>query len=129
MAALDAHVFVALGHIFLIVPFLIYVGIERAAVPGYIYTALLATGAMIFLYHGYKAFIRVAKGSPYAWVNIIHAAFIAPLLLFIGFKGRDSPRYAYELLLMVGFAGLGYHLFSLIRSIQVYNNEISSNKA
>jgi hypothetical protein len=129
MAALDAHVFVALGHIFLIVPFLIYIGIERAAVPGYIYTALLATGAMIFLYHGYKAFIRVAKNSPYAWVNIIHVAFIAPLLLFIGFKGRDSPRYAYELLLMTGFAALGYHLFSLIRSIQVYNNDIQNKAA
>jgi hypothetical protein len=119
--AVDSHVFIALTHILLFVPFLLYVGIERMSVPGYVYTILLALGAIVFIYHAYKAFVRLTHGSPYAWVNIVHAAIIGPLMFFIGFKGRDTPRWAYELLLMVGFAGLGYHLFSLIRSLQVYN--------
>ena len=117
---IDSHVFVAIAHIVLFVPFLLYVGIQRAAVPNWVYTLLLSIGSLIFVYHGWKAFIRVSTASPYAWVNIIHAAAIAPLLVFIGYKGRDTPRYAYEILMMVGFAGLGYHLYSLVRGLQVH---------
>ncbi len=119
-ATIDSHVFIALGHLIFIAPFFLYVGFQRSNTPLWIYTLLIALGAMILFYHGYKAFIRVAAGSPYAWVNIIHVAFVAPLLLLIGLKGRDAPRYAYELLIMVGFAALGYHLYSLIRGLQVY---------
>lgn len=119
--AVDSHVFIALAHIVIFVPFLLYVGIQRMSIPGWVYTLLLALGSVVFIYHSYKAFIRITKGSPYAWVNLIHAAIIGPLMFYIGFKGRDTPRWGYELLLMVGFAGLGYHLFSLIRALQVYN--------
>ncbi len=125
MAAIDAHVFIALMHILFIAPFFLYVGIQRVSVPNWTYTLLLAVGAIVFVYHGWKSFIRVANASPYAWVNLIHVAVVAPLLLFIGFKGRDSPRFAYELLLMVGFAALGYHLYSLIREIQVYYMDLA----
>ena len=121
--AVDPHIMLAVGHILIIAPFLLYVGIQRAAVPGWIFTTLLVLGAVLFLYHGYRAYIRIIKSSPYAWVNMIHAIIVAPLLLYIGFKGRESPRYAYELLLMVGFAALGYHLYSLIVSMQVHNNQ------
>jgi hypothetical protein len=125
MAAIDAHVFIALMHILFIAPFFLYVGIQRASVPNWTYTLLLGVGAIVFIYHGWKSFIRVANASPYAWVNLIHVAVVAPLLLYIGFKGRDSPRFAYELLLMVGFAALGYHLYSLIREIQVYYMDLA----
>ena len=121
--AVDPHIMLAVGHILIIAPFLLYVGIQRAAIPGWIYTLLLVLGGVLFLYHGYRAYIRIIKASPYAWVNLIHAIIVAPLLLYIGFKGRESPRYAYELLLMVGFAALGYHLYSLIVSMQVHNNQ------
>lgn len=121
--AVDPHIMLAVSHILIIAPFLLYVGIQRAAIPGWIYTLLLVLGAFIFLYHGYKAYIRIIKGSTYAWVNLIHVIIVAPLLLFIGFKGRESPRYAYELLLMVGFAALGYHLYSLVVSMQIHNNQ------
>ncbi len=117
---IDSHVFIAIAHIVLFVPFLLYVGIQRASIPNWVYTLLLSMGSLIFVYHGWKAFVRVSAASPYAWVNIIHAAAIAPLLVFIGYKGRDTPRYAYEILLMVGFAGLGYHLYSLVRGLQVH---------
>ena len=38
---------------------------------------------------------------------------VAPLLLWIGYYGKETSRAAYELLLMTGFAALGYHLYSL----------------
>ncbi len=120
--AVDPHIMLAVGHILVIAPFLLYVGIQRAAVPGWIFTTLLVLGAVLFLYHGYRAYIRIIKSSPYAWVNLVHAMIVAPLLMYIGFKGRESPRYAYELLLMVAFAALGYHLYSLVISLQIHNN-------
>ena len=120
--AVDPHVMLAVGHILIIAPFFLYVGIQRAAVPGWIFTLLLVLGAVLFLYHAYRAYIRIIKSSPYAWVNLVHAIIVAPLLLYIGFKGRESPRYAYELLLMVAFAALGYHLYSLVVSLQIHNN-------
>ena len=82
-ATIDSHVFIALGHLLFIAPFLLYVGFQRSNNPMWIYTLLIALGFMILFYHGYKSFVRVAAGSPYAWVNIIHVAIIAPLLLLI----------------------------------------------
>jgi hypothetical protein len=38
-------------------------------------------------------------------------------LIYLGFKGMDTPRYAYELLLMIAFAAGGYHLYSLIQQM------------
>jgi len=61
--------------------------------------------------------IRARVLSPNLWINVIHVLFVAPLLVYIGFMAKNTPRPAYELLAMVGFAALGYHLYSLILSI------------
>ena len=55
--------------------------------------------------------------NPSIWVNLIHMLVIAPLLLWIGYYGKETSRAAYELLLMTGFAALGYHLYSLILEV------------
>ena len=52
-------------------------------------------------------------GDSSLWVNLIHMLVVAPLLLWIGYYGKETSRAAYELLLMTGFAALGYHLYSL----------------
>lgn len=39
---------------------------------------------------------------------------IAPLLLYIGYYGKNTPRAAFELILMLAFAGFGYHTYSLM---------------
>jgi uncharacterized protein with PQ loop repeat len=38
---------------------------------------------------------------------------IASLLLWIGYYGKNTGRIAFEMLLMLGFSALGYHLYSL----------------
>lgn len=112
---------IALGHVLILTPALLYVAFTRSNNPAWVYTTLLVVGILILVYHGYKSFVRVMQRSPYAWVNIIHTFIIAPLLIYIGFYGRDSPRSSYELLAMVGFAGLGYHLYSMITMLQIHD--------
>jgi hypothetical protein len=46
-------------------------------------------------------------------VNLIHALWVGPLLLYIGIHKKETVRAAYELLLLTGFAALGYHLYEL----------------
>jgi len=33
---------------------------------------------------------------------------------------KETPRSAYELLLMAGFAAGGYHLFSIVKQLQAH---------
>jgi len=116
----DQHFILAILPILLISPLLLFVGFQRASTPTWLYHALLVIGAVIILYHGYKLSIRLYDHSGYAWVNIIHILFIAPLLLYIGYHKRETPRAAYELLLMLGFASIGYHTFSLVRQLEIH---------
>jgi hypothetical protein len=116
---MDIHLLLSLFHIFAVVPLFLYVAISRANIPTALYGFLLALGAFITLYHGYKAFTRFVSGSAYLWVNLIHMLFVGPLLIYIGYREKDTPRYAYELLALLGFAALGYHTYQLIISMNV----------
>lgn len=116
---MDSHLLLSLFHIFAVVPLFLYVAISRAGTATGVYGFLLVLGAIILLYHGYKAWNRYLSGSSAIWINLIHVFYVAPLLLYIGWKERDTPRYAYELLALVGFAALGYHTYSLIISMNI----------
>ena len=102
------HLFhvVAVGSLFM------YVGIQRTAIPAFLFPVLLTLGVILFFYQAYKAYIKFAAGKN-PWVNLIHVALVAPLLVYIGFKGEDTPRPAFELLLLLGFAAIGYHGYYL----------------
>ena len=39
---------------------------------------------------------------------------VAPVLFWIGYSKKDTPRQAFEMLLLLGFSALGYHIYSLI---------------
>lgn len=111
---MDAHLLLALFHIIAVVPLFLYVGFQRAATPEWLYNGLFGLGLLLLVYHGAKGFIRLIAKSGMAWINLIHAFLIAPLLIYIGYFGKKTERPAYELLLMAGFAALGYHVKSLI---------------
>ena len=104
---------VQLFHIILVGGLFIYVGITRDALPKFMYPTLLVLGIVIFLYHIYKSFVKPQR----AWINYIHMFLIAPLLVYIGYTGADTPRKFFELILMAGFASIGYHGFYLVRSV------------
>ena len=38
--------------------------------------------------------------------------------VFIGSKGVDTPRWAYEILAMSAFATIGYHIYSIVLTVQ-----------
>lgn len=117
---MDAHLILALFHIAFVVPLFLYVGFQRAASPEWIYNVLFGLGLVVLAYHGVKAGIRLMTGSMGAWINIIHVLIVAPLMIYIGYNGKKTGRPAYEMLLMVAFGALGYHLNNLIVLTQTF---------
>jgi hypothetical protein len=101
-----------LFHVFFVGSLFMYVGVQRTAIPAFLYYVLLGLGVILFFYQAYKAYMKVVDGKN-PWVNLIHVALVAPLLIYIGFKGEDTPRPAFELLLLLGFAAIGYHGYYL----------------
>ena len=95
-------------------PVLIYIGVQRAGSFEYFRPELLIGASIaLFLYHSYRCYKKLVMGDSSLWVNLIHMLVVAPLLLWIGYYGKETSRAAYELLLMTGFAALGYHLYNL----------------
>ena len=117
---LDQHFILSIIHLLFIVPLFLFVGFQRASTPNWLYLALFAIGTVIMVYHGFKLMLRIKNRSAYAWVNAIHILAVAPLLLYIGYHKKDTPRWAYEVVLMLGFAALGYLLFSLVRMMEAH---------
>lgn len=112
---MNPRILLPLFHILFVVPVFLYVAISRAGTAIPMYYALLILAALIFIYHGYRAFTRMQDGSPYVWVNLMHLMVIAPLLAYIGLRERTTPRAAYELLALLGFAALGYNLMNIVK--------------
>jgi hypothetical protein len=116
----DSHFWLSIIHLLFVVPLFLYIGFMRAETPRWLYMALFAIGLVILLYHGYKLIVRLNARSGYVWVNAIHVLTVAPLLLYIGYHKKDTPRSAYEIMLMLGFAAAGYHLFSLVKQMEAH---------
>ena len=105
-------IFVHLFHILLVGSLFLYIGIQKTKIPEWFYPFLLILGLFLIPYHIYKAYHYLLKNiNP--WFNIIHIFFIAPLLIWIGYKREKTPSYVFDLILMLGFASIGYHSFYL----------------
>lgn len=114
----NPHIIISLIHLLFIVPALLYVGFQRAANPLWVYWALGFMGIFLALYHGSKAIAKWFAGSPSFWVNAIHVLLLSPLFIYIAIYRRETPRAAYELILLSAFAALGYHLYSLAINLE-----------
>jgi hypothetical protein len=117
---MDVYPLIAIAHLAVIVPLLLYVGFNRAATPEWIYAVLFGLGILVLAYHGYRGFARWAAGSQLVWIHAVHVALVAPVLLWIGYNGKKTERPAYEILLMLAFAALGHHMYKLIVVAQTY---------
>ena len=120
---MDPHFIIALFHVIVVVPFLGYVFINRAATQEYVYNILFFVGIFVLIYHAYKAAIRIKSGSALLWISLIHVLIFAPLMIYIGYMSKKTPRSAYELLGLITFAALGYHLYSLVLITQLIKDE------
>jgi threonine/homoserine/homoserine lactone efflux protein len=117
-ASMNFHISLSIFHILVVAPFLFYVAFVRGQMEPWIFSLLQILGVLILIYHSYKIMVRWRAHSPAVWINILHVLTIAPLLIFIGNRAFDTPRWAFEVLAMLAFATLGYHLYSIVMSIQ-----------
>ena len=106
---------VHLLHVLIVGALFLYVGIRREKIPSFLFPVLLGLGAVVIVYHLYKIYLKARKGEAY-WVNLIHVLLVGPLLVFIGMYNKKTSRKYYELLLMIGFAAIGYHGYYMVRS-------------
>ena len=90
----------------------------RGQLVPWIFTMLTGLGIVLFVYHGYKSVLKWKAQSPSLWINLIHTLAVAPLLVYIGSRGYDTPRWAYELLAITAFGAFGYHMYSIVMQIQ-----------
>lgn len=105
--------FVHLFHILIIGSLFLYVGIYKTAIPKIMFPILLGLGIVIILYHMYKAYNNIQHGKGF-WINLIHIILVGPLLGYIGYYDVKTARLYFELLLMLGFAAIGYHGYYMI---------------
>jgi hypothetical protein len=122
---LNEHVILNIFHLLFVAPLLIYVGVQRASLPEWAFNCLLGLGIVVLMYQLYKSYIKYSSGALSLWVNLIHVFIIAPLLIYIGAKGKNTPRSAFEMLLLLGFAAFGYHLYYLVLAA----NTVSGGKS
>ena len=99
---------VHLFHIIIVGGLFLYVGINQTKIPKLMYPFLIILGIFIILYHSYKAYNYMKQGKGY-WINLFHIIIVAPLLIYIGYNNVKTARLYYEILLMLGFAAIGYH--------------------
>jgi hypothetical protein len=111
---MDLHMMYGIFHVLVAAPFLIYVGIYGATVPSWVYGVLALVVVGMVAYHGYRAFAKMAEGKS-AWINWIHLLLVVPALSWIVVQREKTPRRAFEMVLMLGFAALGYHAYYLVQ--------------
>jgi uncharacterized membrane protein len=104
--------FIHLFHIIIVGGLFLYVGIQREKIYKQLFPILLGLGIFIILYHMYKTYTYLKAGKGY-WVNLLHIFIIGPLLIYIGYYAEKTSRLYFELLLMLGFASIGYHGYYL----------------
>ena len=109
---MEINTYVHLFHILFVGSLFLYVGIYRTTIPTLMYPFLLGLGVIIIFYHGFKAYNYMKQGKGY-WVNLIHILLVGPLLVYIGYNREKTARLYFELLLMLGFAAIGYHGYYL----------------
>ena len=109
---MDKNFLVHLFHILIVGGLFLYVGIKKLEIPNFMYSFLLILGIIIIGYHGFKVYKKLKEGlNP--WVNYIHIFLVGPLLVYIGINKEKTQRLYFEILLMSGFAAIGYHTYYL----------------
>ena len=119
----DLHFLLSVFHILTIAPLFLFVAFQRARTPSWIYAVFLALGALLLAYHGWKFMVRWEARSSRTWINLFHVVMVAPLLLYIGYYRDSTPRAAYELLMILSWGLVGYHIFNLVRLLEAHPYE------
>ena len=111
---MKTELLVHLFHILIVGGLFLYVGINREKISKLLFRILFVLGIIIVLYHIYKTYNYIKEGKGY-WVNLIHILIVGPLLVYIGYNEEKTSRLYFEILLMLGFASIGYHSYYLFK--------------
>lgn len=111
---MEIRTYVHLFHILIVGSLFLYVGIYKTTIPTLMFPILLWLGILIIFYHCFKVYNYIKEGKGY-WVNLIHILMVGPLLVYIGYNREKTARLYFELLLMLGFASIGYHGYYLFQ--------------
>ena len=111
---MEIETYVHLFHILIVGSLFLYVGRYKTLIPAMMYHILLGLGLIIIFYHCFKVYNYIKLGKSY-WVNLIHIFIVGPLLVYIGYNREKTARLYFELLLMLGFAAIGYHGYYLFQ--------------
>ena len=111
---MEKESYVHLFHMLVVGSLFLYVGKYKTLIPAFMYSILLGLGLVIIFYHCFKVYNYIKLGKGY-WVNLIHILMVGPLLVYIGFNKDQTKRLYFELLLMLGFASIGYHGYYLFQ--------------
>lgn len=109
---MDISTIVHLFHIFIVGSLFLYVGIKRDTLNPLWFKVLFYLGIFIVFYHLFKVY-NYLRADKSIWVNLIHILLVGPLVTYIGYYGKDTSRKYFEMLLMLGYASIGYHLYYL----------------
>lgn len=103
-------------HAFFVAPLFIYLGIKKNQTNQILLKSLLYLGIIVGLYHAYKLYSNHKLGFIYH-VNVYHVLFVAPLLIYIGYRNNETEWGYYELLLILGLGLLAHFLFKIYKSL------------
>ena len=103
---MNEHTLLHIAHLLILGPFLLYIGFDYP-IP---LKAVAAIGVFVILYQSFKTYLRYVKNES-MWVNLFHVFIVGPALLAYGLSGQ---RYLRELIIMLGFAAIGYHGYYLV---------------
>lgn len=116
---MNDDIITAVFYICIIVPVLVYVGVQRADTSEYVFKGLLGLGLILFLYHLYGAYIKWRAGSSnftLPWTDFLYMVISIPLI-WIGFYEKEASRQHYEMLLLLAFGTLGYNVYTIILNL------------
>ena len=113
---MNINFLVHLFHIIIVGGLFLYVGINREKIPKPLFSVLLGLGMLIILYHIFKVYKYLKEGHG-IWVNLIHIFIVGPTLIYIGYNRDKTQRLYFEILMMLGFASIGYHGYYLVKSL------------
>jgi len=85
------HIQLSAFHVFVVAPFFLYVAFVRGQLMPWVFTVLQVLGIIVLLFHAYRIMTRWKAQSLTVWVNILHVVAVAPILLYIGCMGYDTP--------------------------------------
>lgn len=108
--------FIQLFHIIAVGSLFLYIGIVQTEIPRLLFTILLGLGVVSIFYHIYKAILHLQTKKT-VWINLLHILIIGPLMAYIGYYGAETERKYFEIMLMLGFAVIGYHGYYFLVNI------------